>query len=73
MSDQSKPFTYLIRVEGCISTNWHEWFGEMQIHQEHDTTLLRGQLSDISAVYGILNRLAGLNLPLISVQRIQPD
>ncbi len=62
-------YEYRIRVDGRISPKWADWFGDMQIREEGETTLLEGVLPDQSAVYGILNNLSNLNLPLISVER----
>lgn len=69
MKDEPKVYEYLIQVEGAISPRWQDWFGGMQISRQGSTTSISGCLPDQTAVYGILNRLAGLNLALISVQR----
>jgi len=71
MNNQPKSYEYHIQVEGAISPEWQDWFGGMQITRQDDTSWISGWLPDHTAVYGILNRLAGLNLALISVQRIQ--
>ncbi len=69
MNDRPKIYEYFIQVEGSISPEWQEWFGGMQISRQGSTTLISGYLPDQAALYGILNRLAGLNLALILVQR----
>jgi hypothetical protein len=69
MNNESKVYQYDIQVEGTISSEWQDWFGGMKISKHADTTHISGRLPDQTAVYGILNRLAGLNLALISVQR----
>ncbi len=56
-----------ICVKGSINPNWSEWFGELQIQEESDQTVLTGQLPDMAAVYGVISRLGSLAIPLISV------
>ena len=57
-----------IRVKGKISSNWSDWFGELHLQETPcDETILRGQLPDMSAVYGVISRLGSLVIPLISV------
>jgi hypothetical protein len=62
-------YRYRIRVEGPISPDWQEWFGGMHIHPRGPFTELSGELPDLAALYGVLNHLAGLNLPLVSLRR----
>ncbi|MFC2027906.1 hypothetical protein ACFLU3_04385 [Chloroflexota bacterium] len=67
------PLEYEIRVEGHLGGHWADWFAGWQIlHDEDEATLLRGEVVDQSALYGILSRLSGLNLTLISVYRVGP-
>jgi hypothetical protein len=73
MTHEPIVYEYLIQVEGAISTEWQDWFGGMQISRQGDITNISGRLPDQTAVYGILNRLAGLNLALISVQRTSSE
>lgn len=65
-----KPFTYEIRVEGYLTERWSDWFGGLAIARDSDgTTLITGTFEDQAALLGILAKIQGLNLILISVCR----
>jgi hypothetical protein len=70
MQNTAANLIYRIRVGGNIPPDWSDWFGGMHIQPEENTTLLTGALPDRAALYGILNRLAGLNIDLISLERV---
>ena len=70
-----QPATYQIQVPGHIGASWSDWVGEMTITidsevddegNSHPVTTLTGTL-DQAALQGLLRRLYGLGLPLISV------
>lgn len=62
------PARYCIRVKGQFGPEWSEWFDGMTITcDEHNETILSGQLLDQAALYGILNKIQALGLPLLSV------
>ena len=57
-----------IHVKGKIDPSLSDWFGELQLSENsHEETVLRGELPDISAVYGVISRLGSLVLPMVSV------
>ena len=57
-----------IRITGQLKTDWSDWFAGLIISYEGTgETILRGQIPDQSALLGILNRLHGLNLELLSI------
>jgi hypothetical protein len=68
---------YEIRVKGRSAPNWADWFGEMQVRatsedgQKLSEFLLIGDLSDQSALLGLLMRLHNLNLTILSVRKIE--
>ncbi len=65
---------YQIRVEGHLNNSWSEWFEGLTIAHEADgTTVLTGPLADQPALYGLLIKIRDLGLPLVSVNRIEPD
>jgi hypothetical protein len=67
------PASYHIRVNGQIGLEWSEWFDGMTItSNEHGETTLSGQMLDQAALYGILNKIQALGLPLLSVMREAP-
>ena len=57
-----------IHVKGKINPNWSDWFGELQMQEcACDETILRGNLPDMAAVYGVISRLGSLVIPLVAV------
>ena len=66
-----KPATYQIKVPGVLDEKWSDWNGGMTITVEYDEyeqpyTILTGDV-DQAALQGLLRRLYGLGLPLLSV------
>jgi len=45
----------------------------MTITYEGGDTILTGQVVDQAALHGLLNRIRDLNLPLLSLERIDPN
>ncbi len=64
------PTWYAIRVEGCLTAQWAEWFEGLTVIQANDETLLTGPVVDQAALYGLLKKVRDLGLPLISVNRV---
>ncbi len=57
-----------IHVKGKLDYSWSDWFEDMQIQiSPSGDTILTGNLPDKSAVYGMVSRLSGLGITLISV------
>lgn len=64
-------YGYEIVVDGNLSEDWSEWFAGVTIVNDGDgRTVLRGTFPDQAALFGLLARLHGLNLQLISVCRL---
>ena len=56
-----------IRIKGNLKQDWSDWLGELMISKQSDgETILSGEISDQSALLGLLNRIHGLNLKLLS-------
>jgi hypothetical protein len=65
---------YEIRVQGRIDQHWSEWFEGLTIsYDANDNTVLRGPLVDEAALYGVLNKVHDLTLPLLAVNRVADD
>ncbi len=67
------PATYRICVQGALNENWSDYFSGLTLVSDSNAapagvTILTGQLTDQAALVGLLNRLYGLGLPLISVE-----
>ena len=56
-----------IRIKGTLKRDWSDWLeGLIVSHQANGETVLNGQIPDQSALLGLLNRIHGLNLELLS-------
>ena len=63
-----------IRVKGQIDEHWSDWFEDLTLrHTEQDETILLGTVVDQAALYGLLAKLRGLGLPLISVNSVEVE
>ncbi len=62
---------YEIRVEKELDGRWRTWFGDLEIvyAADSDETILRGELVDQSALFGVLGRVRDLGLTLVGVAR----
>lgn len=61
-------FHTVIQIKGNLNPNWSDWFDGLQVRVNNSgDTFLFGDLTDKSAVYGVLSRLSSLGLTLISV------
>lgn len=61
---------YEIRVRGHLDPRRARWFDGMTITLLEDgDTLIAGEVPDQPALYGLLNRVRDLGLPLIAVQK----
>jgi len=56
-----------VRIKGNLKQDWSDWFEALMISNPSDgETILSGELRDQSALLGLLNRIHGLNLELLS-------
>jgi hypothetical protein len=62
-----------IRIKGHLDPSWQDWFEGLEIVQEKEgTTLLSGPLQDQAALHGILAKIRGLGLTLLSLDTLEP-
>jgi hypothetical protein len=66
------PATYRISVQGYLDESWSDRLGGVTITpskaDEAPVTTLSGRLLDQAALFGVLNALYDLHLPLLSVE-----
>ena len=68
------PAKYRIRVQGQLGPQWGDWFAGFSLSwQESGETVLVGQVVDQAALYGLLDTLRDLGLPLLEVLRLEPE
>ena len=66
--------TYRIRLKGHLAAHWAEWFDGLTITLlDNGETLLVGPVIDQAALHGMLNHIRDLGLPLLAVDRVEPD
>ena len=72
--DHYEPGLYEIRIKGHLADRWADWFGGLTITlEDNGDTLLTGPVVDQAALHGLLRKVRDLGLPLLSVNRIEPD
>ncbi|NIK76435.1 hypothetical protein FHS15_001560 [Paenibacillus castaneae] len=65
---------YEIRLKGHLDDRWIYWFEGLRITHESDrTTILTVQVVDQPALHGVLRKVRGLGLPLVSVLLLDPN
>ena len=69
----SGPAAYRVCVQGAIDRSWVDLFAGMKLAYRNVATpnaltVLTGDVLDQAELMGLLNRLYGLGLPLVSVQ-----
>jgi hypothetical protein len=67
------PGRYEIRLRGHLDSRWAAWFDGLSLTNENDgTTIICGPVADQAALYGLLQKVRDLGLPLVSVTPVQP-
>ena len=66
---------YEIRVKGHLDEDyWAQWFDGLTVAvDDNGETVLTGPVTDQAALFGLLTRIRDLTLPLLSVNRVEPD
>jgi hypothetical protein len=73
-TDPDEPGVYQIKIKGHLGAQWTDWFEGVTITlEDNGDTLLTGPVIDQSALHGLLKKVRDLGMPLISVNRIEPD
>lgn len=59
-----------IRIKGTLKQDWSDWLEGLTVsHEANGETVLKGQIPDQSALIGLLNRIHGLNLEVLSLSQ----
>ncbi|GIK37780.1 MAG: hypothetical protein BroJett011_16130 [Chloroflexota bacterium] len=70
-----RPATYQITIQGRLGADWSDWFEGMTMTTLTDSsgtvTMLTGQVHDQAALHGLLNKLYGLGLPLLTIDCLE--
>jgi hypothetical protein len=66
------PTWYAIRVEGDLTAQWAKWLEGLTLTQGNDQTVLSAPVVDQAALHGLLKKVRGLGLPLLSANSLDP-
>ena len=57
-----------VRIKGHIDRDWSDWVTALTVfHNAQGETVLSGSVRDQSALLGLMNKLSGLGLHILSV------
>lgn len=74
MGATSSPVRYQITVEGVLEPRWSVWFDGLKVTSDASgRTTIAGPVTDQAALHGLLTKVRDLGLPLIAVDRVEPD
>ena len=72
-ADHAGPARVEIRVRGRLEPRWSAWFDGLDVAPDPDgTTVIQGPVVDQASLFGVLQKVRDLALPLVSV-RLDPD
>ncbi|MCB9077745.1 MAG: hypothetical protein H6631_09155 [Anaerolineaceae bacterium] len=72
--DSGQPDLYQIVLQGHLSRQRAEWFDGLTITLDpQGQTILTGPVVDQAALHGLLKKIRDLGLPLISINRLDPN
>ena len=72
--DHHESGRYEIRITGHLDKRWADRFEGLTITlEDNGDTLLTGQVVDQAALHGLLRKVRDLGMPLVAVNRIDPD
>jgi hypothetical protein len=65
---------YEIRIEGHLDAHWDEWFEGLTVTNHADgTATLSGVVGDQAGLHGVLGRIGGLGMTLLSINAARDD
>ena len=64
---------YEISVQGVLDGRWAAWFEGLQVTDDGRQTVISGAVADQAALHGLLDKICGLGLVLITVRRLDPE
>jgi hypothetical protein len=73
-ADRHGAGRYEIRLAGHLEHRWSAWFDGLHLSHEADgTTVIHGSVLDQAALHGLLLKVRDTGLPMVSVNRLEPD
>ncbi len=72
LSGGSQKGNFEIHLKGQLDESWSDWLEGLEVKLlENGEMILSGHIGDQAALMGMLNKLYGLNLTLLSVNEIK--
>jgi hypothetical protein len=71
MKHDSHPSRYRVVIRGGLGPSFASAFEELEIAPHGGETSLTGYFADQAQLYGLLDRLRDLGIPIVSVNRIE--
>jgi hypothetical protein len=72
LSTNSGEGFFEIHVKGHLDDSWSDWLEDLEVKLfDNGEMILSGHVGDQAALMGLLNKLYGLNLTLLSVNEIK--
>lgn len=67
-----KPWIYQVKVKANLTNEWSDLFEGFAISPQPDgETLLTGLVLDQAALHGLLAKIGGLGIPILSLVQLQ--
>ena len=67
-TDGTQAGNYVIRIKGHLDESWSDWLDGLEVKLlDNGEMILFGHIGDQAALMGLLNKLYGLNLALLSL------
>ena len=74
MATTSSSVRYQITVESVLDARWSAWFDGLTVTSDaRGRTTIAGPITDQAALHGLLAKIRDLGLPLIAVDRLEPE
>jgi len=71
LSTSAQKGFFEIRIKGHLDESWSDWLEGLEVKLlDNGEMILFGHIGDQAALMGILNKLYGLNLTLLSVSEV---
>jgi hypothetical protein len=71
LSTSSQGDNFEIHIKGQLDESWSDWLEGLEVKLiDNGEMILFGRIGDQAALMGILNKLYRLNLPLLSISRV---
>ena len=71
LSTDARTGLYEILVKGQLDESWSDWLEGLDVELlENGEMILCGRIGDQASLMGVLNKLYGLNLTLLSMSKV---